>query len=185
MRRGEPEMSKTLEQRVQRLEDIIAIANLKARYLDTADGGWDRISHDAEQVKALVADDFTWNGSLFGSFEGVEGAAALWRQCRFNLPFAYHVITNPLIEVDGDNGHGEWHVQWYATDKQGTELWAMAVYQDRFVRTENGWKIKSVAVSNAFSGPSANGWAANMERNPAIIQAAREHYGEPVPDHPY
>jgi len=178
-------MGKTIEERVQRLEDIIEIANLKARYLDSADGGWNRISHDASLVTPLVSDDFAWNGSLFGAFEGIEGAAALWRQCRANLPFAYHVITNPLIDVTGDEGHGEWHVLWFATDKQGTELWAMAVYQDRFIRTADGWKIQSVSVSNAFSGPRAKGWAASMERSDSMAGAIKDYYGESPLERPF
>lgn len=178
-------MARTVEERLQRLEDIIEIGNLKARYLDTADGGWDRISHDASQVTGLVSDDFTWDGLQFGSFAGVEGSAALWRQCRANLPFAYHVITNPLIEVEGDEGQGEWHVLWFATDKEGTELWAMAIYQDRFVRTAGGWKIRSVTVSNAFTGPRARGWAANMVRDAATTTKIVQLYGTPNPEQPF
>jgi hypothetical protein len=36
----------TLEQRVQVLEDIQAITELKAAYCNAADGGWDRPSHE-------------------------------------------------------------------------------------------------------------------------------------------
>jgi hypothetical protein len=38
-------MSLTLEQRLQRLEDIQAITELKAAYCNGADGGWDQPSH--------------------------------------------------------------------------------------------------------------------------------------------
>jgi ketosteroid isomerase-like protein len=61
-----------LEQRVQRLEDIQEIANLKARYLNGADGGWsfNRKPSDADVVVPLFAEDGVWHSESQGRAEG-------------------------------------------------------------------------------------------------------------------
>lgn len=175
---------KTLEERVQRLEDVLEIGNLMARYLDSADGGWDRISHDPAKVIPLVTDDFTWEGP-FGDYEGPEGAARLWRECRTNYPFAFHVITNPLIEVEGDTAYGEWHVTWSATGPDGTELWSAGVYHNRFERTVEGWRIKSVSCPMVYAGPYSKGWAASMVRDDTVAGQLRDVYGAADPERPF
>ena len=40
-------MTTTLEARLRAMEDIAAIANLKARYINACDGGWNRPRHSA------------------------------------------------------------------------------------------------------------------------------------------
>jgi len=78
------------------------------------------------------------------------------------LPFAYHVITNRIIEVNGDTADAEWHVTWKGTDAKGTELWAAGIYTDTCERTKDGWRFKSVFCRMAYFGPYKEGWAISM-----------------------
>lgn len=155
-------MAKTLEERIQRLEDIQEIANLKGRYLNTADGGWDRLSHDGDACAELLTEDCVWDGQAYNAAHGREALRAAFRQFRENLPFAYHVIANPIIEVDADHAKAEWHLLWVGTDAAGTEMWATGIYTDDLVRTEAGWRFKRIFVRIAFFGPRADGWAKSM-----------------------
>ena len=160
-------MKISLEARVQALEDINEIARLKSRYLDSGDGGWDRPSHDADAVLPLLMDDFSWTGPRFDSMHSAADAEKLWRASRTRIPFAYHLLANPIIDVDGDSASGEWHIMFFATDAGGNELWSAGVYKDRFTRTASGWKIQSVTVRHAFSGHYRDGWSS---RTAAVLR---------------
>ena len=59
-------MSGTLEERIQRLEDIEAIRRLKHRCMAYADDGY-----DAESIVTLITPDAVWDGGeAFGRQEG-------------------------------------------------------------------------------------------------------------------
>jgi hypothetical protein len=154
--------AKSLEERIGILEDIHAISNLKARYLNGADGGWDRLSHDSDVVTPMFVEDGSWHGESFDPAHGWENIRKSFDGFRQNLPFAYHVITNPIIEVNGDEADAEWHVTWMGTDAAGAELWAAGIYTDKLVRTAEGWKFKTIFCRMAFFGPRENGWAKSM-----------------------
>ena len=80
------------------------------------------------------------------------------RGYRTDVPFAYHILTNPFLEVDGDTAKGNWHLLWQGTDGDGRELWLAGVYDDTFVRTPEGWKIKTLYMKCAYIGPRNEGW---------------------------
>jgi ketosteroid isomerase-like protein len=153
---------KSLEERVQALEDAREIMNLKARYLGAADGGWDRLSHDADAIADCLTEDVHWSSPEIGTFTR-EGVRELMRGYRRDMPFAIHILSNPVLEVDGDTAKGRWHLQWQGTDKDGNELWLAGVYDDTFVRTDKGWKIKTLNMKCAYIGPAAKGWAKLMQ----------------------
>ena len=56
-----------LERRVRALEDIEAIKQLKYRYADACDRGY-----DADALADLFTEDAVWDGGLFGRYEGRE-----------------------------------------------------------------------------------------------------------------
>jgi ketosteroid isomerase-like protein len=154
--------TRTIEQRLQALEDYHEIANLKAAYLNAADGGWDRESHDAELMASFFTEDAYWHSESHDRADGRDGIIAKFATFRAALPFAYHVITNPKITVDGDKADAEWHVTWIGTDASGSELWAAGIYKDKLARTPQGWRFQSVYCRLAYFGPYDEGWARSM-----------------------
>jgi hypothetical protein len=150
-------MSMTIEQRVQILEDIQAITELKAAYCNAADGGWDRPSHDADTVASLFVADGVWDAGKIGRGEGREAIRALFTGFK-RFPFAFHRISNPVIKVQGDTATGEWHVLVPITLEENRAVWAGGIYQDQFVRTPEGWKFKSLKFTPAFTSPNPHGW---------------------------
>lgn len=155
----------SLEERVRRLEDIQEIANLKAAYVDGADGGWsfNEVPSEPDQIVPLFAEDGTWLSDSQGSATGHDAIREAWKNFSAAMPFAYHMITNPRIEVEGDRASGEWHLMMRGTDPNGVEFWAAGVYKDEFVRTPQGWRIKHTHPRLVFLGPYGQGWKTLME----------------------
>jgi hypothetical protein len=124
------------------LEDVHEIQKLKARYADAVDGGWTGVTpHDAEAVLALFAEDGAWDSGAFGGGQGHEGIRNFMATGAAIMPFAFHHISNPLIEVEGDRATARWHAILAVTsDKE--PLLHVGIYDDRMVRTAEGWRFE-------------------------------------------
>jgi len=134
--------SDSVEQRLRRLEDIEEIKKLKARYCEACDGGWDGCaSHDYEKIVALFAPDGIWDGGVYGRREGRE-AIRDYYQHNPEVPFAFHLLTNPIVEVDGDHATGRWHLLICLTPADRSATLVGGVFDDEYARTAEGWRIK-------------------------------------------
>lgn len=119
------------------MEDIEEIKKLKARYCAACDGGWDgRASHDTEKIVALFAEEGVWEGGVYGRREGRDGIREFY-QHNPEVPFAFHLLTNPIIEVDGDRATGNWHLMISMTQADRKSLLIAGVFEDEYVRLED------------------------------------------------
>jgi hypothetical protein len=146
-----------LERRIRVLEDIEAISKLKARYCNYVDGGWDRPTHDYDGVASIFTEDGVWEAIPTIRAETREGIREYFRKAQ-DIPLAFHRITNPIIEVDGDRATGNWHVLVALTHPNGKAVWIGGIYNDEFVRTPEGWKFKKLSFTFAFNVPYEKGW---------------------------
>jgi len=154
-------MSKTVDERIQTLEDMESIKKLKASYCYWVDAG---IAGDASQMDELIAhftDDEPWaDFGPFGVHKGKEAVAAFFREVvAGTLSYSAHMVSNPIIEVDGSKGKGRWYVDVPCT-LRGAErpLWLQAKYGEEYVKEGGEWKWKSITARFDFITPFDEGW---------------------------
>jgi hypothetical protein len=153
---------KSLEQEIQELLDVAEITRLKASYCFGCDGipssDVNQNRHvDYEMVASLFTEDAELDG--VGRCLGRDAIREYYRGIQ-RLPLAIHCVATPLIEVNGDTATGKWHgiiPLITAEDKVGA--WLVGVYQDKFVRTSEGWKIKKLGFTPHFLTPAGESWA--------------------------
>jgi hypothetical protein len=153
-------MSKSLEARLQALEDRDEIARLKARYCRLNDGGWNGPTHaHIDEVTDLFVEDAVWDGGpVAGRSVGRDNIRALFTAFQI-VPFIIHNVMNPIIDIDGDVATGDWHAIIPGTDAQGQALWTFGVYKECYVRTLQGWRVSSMLFEPAVNAPYEQGWA--------------------------
>jgi hypothetical protein len=124
-----------------------AIRTLKSEYCYAIDGG------DYGDWAAL----FTPEGSF--AREGVDrydGREELLEFAHDVFDPAYeqtaHVLSNPLIEADGDTATGTWYLTLRFRTPEGTG-WKQAVYEDELRKVGGEWRFGSVTVRGRFSDP--------------------------------
>jgi hypothetical protein len=166
-----------LEKRVRLLEDIEEISKLKARYCNYVDGGWDRPTHDYDGVASIFTEDGVWEAVPTIRAETREGIRDYFRRAQ-DISLAFHRISNPIIEVDGDKATGNWHVLVALTHPNGKAVWIAGIYNDDFVRTSEGWKFKKLGFTFAFNVPYEKGWGPGEYY---LKQAAQAAAGESTP----
>lgn len=158
------------KKQIQRLADIEAIKQLKHVYCGLCDD-----NYDADPLAALFTEDAVWDGGPIGMHHGREAIRRFFQGSPARVPWALHMVTNPIIEVDGDAATGRWYL-WeplvYALPGGNQAYWMSARYDDVYARTVDGWKFKRVAISMKLLAPYDRGWGA--ERITDVYAAFRK-----------
>lgn len=144
-----------LEKRLKTLEDIEEIKRLKARYCALCDD-----NYDADGIANLFTEKAVWDGGMRGRAEGREEIRSFFLRAPQRLPFAIHMVMNPIIEVDGDTAKGTWYLFQPCTYAMGEQaVWGSARYDEEYVRVNGGWKFKTLKLTSFFWTPFDQGWA--------------------------
>lgn len=134
------QVTRTLEERIQRLEDIEEIKQLKARYFEYADGqDWDAYADE------VLAEDFVFDSDA-GVIEGRDAVIAMVSTSLTGATTVHHGHM-PRIEIDGDTATGTWAMEDYVTiplpDGQSYIIRGYGHYHETYRRTPAGWRIVS------------------------------------------
>lgn len=132
---------------IQYLLDLEAIKKLKYQYCRDNDGGWPAqpVSHQGPSAD-LFTDDAVWDGRPLAIAEGREEIRKLFASFADLFKIAYHAVTNPIIEVNGDTATGHWHVM-NGGLAHGNAMFSLNGYEDEYVRTSAGWRFRRVRVN--------------------------------------
>ena len=144
----------SLEKRIQVLEDIEEIKKLKHRYCALCDA-----DYDADALAELFTEDAVWDGQERGRNDGREAIRAFFQTAPKRLPFAIHMVLNPIIEVNGDNASGTWYLFQPCTYAEGNQaVWGSARYDEEYVKINGKWLFKHLTLTSHFWTPFNKGW---------------------------
>lgn len=151
-----------LTAKIQRLEDIEAIRNLKARYCAFCDDGY-----DPDGIASLFVEEGIWEGGIRarGKHEGREAIRSYFTGTSSRITFSVHNAINPIIEVDGDTAHASWNLFQPCTES-GQAYWVSGVYQDDYVKVDGQWFFKHLRITFNFWTPFEQGWDKQPFPNP-------------------
>jgi hypothetical protein len=137
-----------LQARIERLEAIHSIQQLKARALYYAD----------QRNAQAFADLFTEEGVFMGAFQTHKGREMIQKNIKF-WSFSVHYVMNPIVNIDGDRASGMWYWLRPQLNDAGQAHWAAGWYEDQYERIEGEWRFKSVKITNFFCSPYEKGWS--------------------------
>ena len=149
-------MTDSLEARVQRLEDIEAIRQLKAEYCDICDD-----SHNPDRIVTIFTEDGVWEGKGIATATGHDEIRALFQQFGEMMSFTQHMTMNPRIRVDGDSAEASWYFFGPFTFRRNNQArWQAARYAEVYERVDSVWKIRRLSVRGPrMSADYEKGWA--------------------------
>src|SRR4051812_23692141 len=151
-----------IEARIQRLEDIEAIRDLKMAYAKLCDEGY-----DADGIVGLFAEneDVSWESDVFGTYNGRDEIHRWFDNVDAEILWALHLMINPRVEV-ADNGQtatGSFYLLELATMTSlgGGDPDAVIMtgkYADEFVKVDGEWKFKRIVVNFEQASNLDQGW---------------------------
>ncbi|MHA3791219.1 nuclear transport factor 2 family protein [Sphingomonas sp. YL-JM2C] len=147
-------MAFDLERYVRRLEDIENIRALRFRYHDYLNRSlFDRMS-------SLYTDDAVVQIDYVARAEGIEAVHAFFVNIPKTLDFIKQFIHNHLVEIDGDMATGIAYMDArYAA--AGESVIVAGRFDEKYRRTDEGWRIAETLVTLYFSVPLRLGWASS------------------------
>lgn len=106
-------------------------------------------------------EDAVWDGGIRGKAEGRDGIRDFFINAPNRLPFAVHMVMNPIIEVNGDTATGTWYLFQPCTYADGDRaVWGSARYDEEYVRVDGVWMFKNLSLTSNFWTPFDQGWVA-------------------------
>jgi hypothetical protein len=156
----------TIESRLQRLEDLAAIQDLKARAGKLADSKYTPDHHKKPQEEV---DAIAWQQARLFSPDGefkldgvakARGHQELFEGFRHRAwRFALHMYFCPNITLAGDTASGHWVFWCLATDEKTNAPLHIAGYiQDEYVRHDGAWLFKSTELLARFNTGFGDAW---------------------------
>ena len=147
-----------IEAELREIRDRIEIEELMYRYAEMVD---QRDWKQMDRVFALEATiDYTSTGGRVGPFR--ETLAWLDRALE-SWPINLHVVTNLIIELDGDTARTRcyFHAPMARETEEGPQyvITNAGRYEDRLVRTNTGWRIvERVCFQTLMQGALPEGY---------------------------
>ncbi len=142
----------TLEQRIQRLEDIEDIRRLRNKYHASLN------ESRYEDCRALFTDDAVVELGYLARYEGLDaidrGFRAMGERDRF---FIKQFIHSHDVAVDGDSGTGTSYLE-ARYGRFGVSYVVAGRYDDVYARMNGVWKFRAMIAELFYTVPNAVGW---------------------------
>ena len=117
------------------------------------EGDWERA------IDGFATDDISFDAGAFGTAntrdEWHEWARTVWKE---SVAHTWHMLHNPIIEVDGEKATGRWRHEVPAVTVEGDAVWLQGLYDHEYRRVDGEWRCASYAVKPTYSTPYDQGW---------------------------
>jgi hypothetical protein len=148
-----------LAKRVQRLEDIEAIKQLKAEYADACDD-----MYNPKRMRDLFTKDAVWDGESegFGKYVGIEEVCKFFDGAKNTLLFGVHFFLQPRIKILSETeAEGVFYLWQTSTMASGKDIFLAGLEFDKY-RKENGkWKMSNMRLKLFYAADIKQGWKAD------------------------
>lgn len=152
----------SLDQRVQLLEDRVAIQQTKTLFTRAFD---EAISsgHSWQAVDAHIRADYRWQSDHFEAIEGRTAFAQFGRRFGERISFVQQFLSGNAVEISPDrqSARARW-VLWQPFTL-GDEPWILGgKSRDQFVRDGDTWSLISTSIAVDFLAPWTTGWGERL-----------------------
>jgi ketosteroid isomerase-like protein len=135
-------MDPTLAERVDRLEQIEALKQLKYRYCAAVDA-----NYDAAAIAAMFTEDGVWDGGDLGCFSGRDAIYQSFLEPNASVQWMTHGVMNPIIEITGDRARCQWYMWLPKITSDGTSRsFQGGTHVDRCRRVDDQWFFEHMQV---------------------------------------
>jgi ketosteroid isomerase-like protein len=143
---GEMGMVRSIEERLQKLEDLESIRELTFHYADSVDRGVNGKQAEIDALDEIFTDDAVWSFNAMGvRAEGGAEIKAMLKSATGGAGLALHSFSNPKIAITGDTASGHW-LLWIAVKREGLANQDTYTEELLYRRTDQGWRISSLIL---------------------------------------
>jgi hypothetical protein len=97
-----------------------------------------------------------------GVYEGQEGLERFAAEfVEAQLESSAHMLSNPILEIDGNEATGRWYVESPLTFADGSGAWRQGWYRDEYRRLDGEWRIETIEMRFVYTADydDETGWS--------------------------
>jgi uncharacterized protein (TIGR02246 family) len=128
--------------------DEAAIRALTARFTDAVN------RRSPEELGALFSEQGTWVVPGVGDTNGPVAITTLLADLLGRFSFLVQILHSGVVELGGDRATARWYLSEFAASDDGRGWRFVGVYQDRHVRTGDGWLFERRKFDFLYRGPA-------------------------------
>jgi hypothetical protein len=150
---------KELARRVQMLEDIEAIKQLKAEYADACDD-----LYNPKRMRDLFTQDAVWDGEKegFGKYVGLDAVCGFFGAAKDSLKFGVHYFLQPRIKIKSETeAEGIFYLWQTSTMVSGKDIFLAGKEYDKYRKEKGVWKMSHMVLELFYAVDITKGWKAN------------------------
>lgn len=159
-----PKSNRSLEERLDYIEDYIEIMQLISAYGPAAD------ATNFDLIKEIWTEDCTYEVSGFGVYSGHEGLRqAFYGEFHQGLMASGsgHLSTMPHLVIDGDRAVATHHATTYQQIGGQFPVIRLSASRWEFARTDKGWRVVKRTNELLKENPKARDLLARVTEGPA------------------
>ena len=135
-------MDTTLAERIDRLEQIEALKQLKYRYCAAVDA-----NYDAAAIASMFTEDAVWDGGDLGYYSGRDAIHKSFMEPNSSVLWMRHCVVNPIIDITGDRAQCQWYMWLPKITNDGTsKSFQGGTYVDQCRRVDGRWFFEHMQV---------------------------------------
>jgi len=145
-----------LEKRIQAIEDIEAIKQLKATYSEYCDD-----SYNPEKMMGIFTEDAVWDGGeRFGKYTGHKEIKEFFENASKSLVFGAHFFLQPRITLTGEKtAKANWYLWQTSTMANGKGVWICGLEDDEYRKCDDGkWRMSNMKLTLFYVTSYEDGW---------------------------
>jgi hypothetical protein len=132
----------SLEQRIQRLEDLENIRNVTFKYAHYINQGWASEKVEVEKIGEIFSDDIIGESpDMKQKIVGIKNIKESLAKETEHLKFAMHAYLNPEIIINENEASGKWLFWIVSIPKENLKNQVYMSQEIKYLRIENSWKI--------------------------------------------
>jgi len=157
-----------LEAKIITMEEIEKIKILKSNYCFLVDEIVAGDNKKIEEFMGKFTDDAWIDFTEFGKHEGKGAISAFYSDIVAQvLSYSAHMVSNPIIEVNGNTATGRWYFEVPCTIRVANKpAWIQGKYYEQYRKIGGEWKWSSITTRFDFFSPIEEGWV--KARMPSI-----------------
>jgi len=149
----------SLEERIQLLEDIESVKEVKCKYFYYADEAISRDFSAWKQLMDLFAEDAEGHWKDQADCSGKKELTAFFEAFSDEASFSCHTGHNEIVKVSGNKATGEWYLHVSLTmRKTNTPVWICGHYKDSFIKENGQWYFSEINGEFYYWTPFDEGW---------------------------
>lgn len=137
----------TIDDRIQRLEDIEAIRYLQAKYQRCLD------TRDFAGLEECFADDAvsSYDGGKMSYTGKSQIVAFLKKVMTLDMPSSHLIHGGEIDIIDAANSHAKWYLEDHLLHRKYlVKLHGSAIYDVDYIKTDGLWKIRKIGYTRNY-----------------------------------